>query len=423
MSDSSGTDRPDQDGTNGVTPSGTPGPGWTAPESWAPPAQQAYAPPTPQDGWQQNGQVLGWQQNGWTPPPRPGLFPLRPLPFGTLFGTPFRVLRHNPRATVGGALIVQLITTITTVILIGLTAVFAVLRIAAADQRSPGDVQLIASGSIALLIAATLLALLVSLIGTALVQGLVASEVAHGALGERLTLRGLWRATGGRRWRLVGWTLLLAAGVVASLAVLAVPAIASAAAGSSVATVLVIVLGLPGLIALWMWLGTRTALTPSAIVVERLGVPAGLARSWRLTRRSFWRTFGVLALVVLVCSTASAIITIPLQLIYTIVIGIISPTGQVQGGDAIAATVVYYVISLVVGMLIGSLTAVVEAASATTVYLDLRMRREGLDADLRRVVDGRAAGVPDARDPFATPAADPWQASTPPTRGTQGGTR
>jgi len=38
------------------------------------------------------------------------------------------------------------------------------------------------------------------------------------------------------------------------------------------------------------------------------------------------------------------------------------------------------------------------------VYLDLRMRHEGLDADLRRVVDERAAGIQDARDPFATPA-------------------
>jgi hypothetical protein len=42
------------------------------------------------------------------------------------------------------------------------------------------------------------------------------------------------------------------------------------------------------------------------------------------------------------------------------------------------------------------------------VYLDLRMRREGLDAELRRVVDERAAGIPDAGDPFATPA---WAAT------------
>jgi hypothetical protein len=386
------------------------------PPDWQQPAggQGWQQPPGGQggQGWQQPGRQQP-QQPGWTPPPRPGLFPLRPLPFGTLFGTPFRVLRHNPRATVGGALIVQLITTFATVILIGLTTVFAVLRIAAADQRTPGDVQLIASGSIALLIAATLLALLISLIGTALVQGLVASEVARGALGERLTLRGLWRATRGRRWRLVGWTVLLAAGVTASFAVLAVPSIASAAAGSWVATVLIILLGLLGLVALWVWLGTKTALTPSVIVVERLGVFAALGRSWRLTRGSFWRTFGVLALVAVVCSAASAVVTIPLQLIYYIVLGIISPTGQLQSGGAITVTVVYYVISLIVGTLIGSVTAVVEAASATTVYLDLRMRREGLDADLRRVVDERAAGVQDARDPFATPAANPWQASAP----------
>jgi hypothetical protein len=92
------------------------------------------------------------------------------------------------------------------------------------------------------------------------------------------------------------------------------------------------------------------------------------------------------------------------------VITVISPTGSLQTGNAIVVTVVYYVISLIVGTLIGSVTSVVEAATATTVYLDLRMRREGLDADLRRVVDERAGGIPDARDPFATPA---WAAVRP----------
>lgn len=400
--------------------------GWTAPASWAPPtAPPSYqAPPAwQQPGWQQPGWQQpswqqpawqqGWQQPGpgaWTPPPKPGLFPLRPLPFGTLFGTPFRVLRHNPRATVGGALIVQLISTFTTVLVVGLTAVFAVLRIATADQNSPSDVQLVTAGSIAMLIAAVLVSVVISLIGTALVQGLVASEVSRGALGEKLTLRALWRATRGHRWRLIGWTMLLAAGVVATFALLAAAAVGSAMAGSWVGVVLFIVFGVCGLAALWIWIGTKTALTPSIIVIEKTTVFAAVARSWRLTERSFWRTFGTLALVAVVCSVASSIVTVPLQTVYYIVISVISPTGSLQTGNAIAVTVVYYVISLIVGTLVGSVTAVVEAATATTVYLDLRMRREGLDADLRRVVDERAAGIPDARDPFQAPA---WAGARP----------
>lgn len=427
-------------------------PSWTAPDSWAPPAhtpsrqqpaqsqqqawqQQAWQQSWPPTGWQQPAsQQPGWQQTAsqqpgrqqpawqqpawqqpgqqaaWTPPPRPGLFPLRPLPFGTLFGTPFRVLRHNPRATVGGALIVQLISTMATVLVVGLTTVFAVLRIAAADRDSSTDTQLIAAGSIALLIAALLVSVVISLIGTALVQGLVASEVARGALGEKLTLRALWRGTRGRRWRLIGWTVLLAAAVGASIALVAAAAAASATAGSWVVTTLFVVVAVLGLGVLWVWLGTKTALTPSIIVVEKTGVFAAVARSWRLTRRSFWRTFGTLALVAVVCSAASAIVTVPLQAIYTIVISVISPTGSLQAGNALAVTIAYYVLSLIVGTLVGSVTAVVQAATATTVYLDLRMRHEGLDADLRRVVDERAAGIQDARDPFATPA---WAVPSP----------
>lgn len=376
---------------------------WVAPTSWAPPAPTpAWQPDAWQSGWQQPGPQPGL---GWTPPPRPGLFPLRPLPFGTLFGTPFRVLRHNPRATVGGALIVQLISTLATVLVVGLTAVFAALRIAATDRRSPADVQLITAGSIALLVGALLVSVLISLIGTALVQGLVASEVARGALGERLSMRALWRFTRGRRWRLIGWTVLLAAAVGASFAIVAAAAVTSAAAGSWVATLLVVLLSICGLGVLWVWIGTKTALTPSVIVVEKTGILAGLARSWRLTSRSFWRTFCTLALVAVICAAAGAVVTVPLQAIYAIVISVLSPTGSLQEGNAITVTIVYYVLSLIVGTLVGSVTAVVQAATATTVYLDLRMRREGLDSDLRRVVDERAAGMQDARDPFATP---PW---------------
>jgi hypothetical protein len=318
------------------------------------------------------------------------------------------VLRHNPRATVGGALIVQLISTLSTVLVVGVAAVFAVLRIAAADRDSTSDMQLITAGSIAILVAAVLVSVVISLIGTALVQGLVASEVARGALGEKLTLRALWRATRGRRWRLIGWTVLLAAAVAASIALVAASAAASSAAGSWVVTVLLVVPAVCGLGALWVWLGTKTALTPSVIVVEKTGVFTALARSWRLTERSFWRTFGTLALVAVICAGASAVVTIPLQAVYTIVISLISPTGSFQAGNAIGVTIAYYVLSIIVGTLVGSVTAVVQAATATTVYLDLRMRREGLDAELRRVVDERAAGIPDARDPFATPA---WAAT------------
>jgi len=329
------------------------------------------------------------------------------MTFGTLFGTPFRVLRHNPRATVGGALIVQLLSTVATVLIVGVAAVFAALRITTADRSSTSDLALIEAGSIAVLILAILLAVLVSMTGTALVQGLVASEVSHGALGEKLTLRGLWHATRGRRWRLIGWTALLAAGLTITVGIVAGLVIAAARAGSVLGAVLIGVLGGIGAIVLAVWLATKTALTPSAMVIEKAGVGAGIRRSWTLTRRSFWKTFGTLALVAVVCSVASGVVTVPLQLVYYIVLSLVSPTGSLQDSNAIGVTIGYYVLSLIVGTLIGSVTAVVQSAAATTIYLDLRMRREGLDADLRRLVDERAAGRTDASDPFSTPAARP----------------
>ena len=64
------------------------------PPAYPPPAygQPAYGPlgayPPPGAG-------------GWTPPPKPGLLPLRPMGFGTLLWAPFRTLRRNPAATFG----------------------------------------------------------------------------------------------------------------------------------------------------------------------------------------------------------------------------------------------------------------------------------------------------------------------------------
>ncbi|WP_022901591.1 hypothetical protein [Humibacter albus] len=404
-SDGDATARPDQDA-------------WSPPASWPPPVAPPAVPPQPgwqqQPTWQQGAPYAGAGQQGWTPPPKPGLFPLRPMPFGTLFGTPFRVLRHNPRATVGGSLIVQLISTFATVLVVGLTTVFAVTRVVSADVESPGDQQVIIAGTVAIVILAALVSVLISLIGTALVQGLVASEVARGALGEKLTLRALWRATRGSRWRLIGWTALVAAAAIVSLLIAGLLAAAAASTGSVLLIVLVVLLAVAGLVALWIWLGTKTALTPSAIVVEHANVFVAVRRSWVLTRRSFWRTFGTLALIAVVCSFASYVVAVPLQLIYSVVLAVISPTGSIQEGGALTVTIVYYAVSLTLSTLIGTVTAVIEAAAATTVYLDLRMRREGLDSELRRVTDARAAGLPDASDPFATPAPFASRAPFPP---------
>ena len=45
----------------------------------------------------------------WTPAPKRGIVPLRPLDFGTILGKSFAMLRHNPSVLLGFGVCTQLV--------------------------------------------------------------------------------------------------------------------------------------------------------------------------------------------------------------------------------------------------------------------------------------------------------------------------
>ncbi len=58
-----------------------------------------------------------------------------------------------------------------------------------------------------------------------------------------------------------------------------------------------------------------------------------------------------------------------------------------SSGAAIAVLIGVYVLSTVVSLLIGTVGALVQAALVALIYIDLRMRKEGLDLVLQRHVE------------------------------------
>ncbi|HZW41430.1 MAG TPA: hypothetical protein VFE99_03940, partial [Agromyces sp.] len=124
-------------------------------------------------------------------------------------------------------------------------------------------------------------------------------------------------------------------------------------------------------------------------------------RSWRLTDGFFWRTFGTLLLVSVILNFASQVVVQPISLIGTLVATIVDPTGA---GAALTITIVTTVVTLILSLLIGAITAVVQAALVAVIYIDLRMRKEGLDLELVRHVELRDAGQP-VGDPYRVPDA------------------
>jgi hypothetical protein len=386
-----------------------------------PPPVPGYGQP-PQYGQQQYGQPAYGQQygqpaygqpqygqpfppaTGWAPPPKPGLVPLRPLSFGALLGTPFQVLRRNPRPTFGSALLVQLAISVVTVVAVGAATAFAVSRISDAASGEEGT---IAAGSVALIIVSALVSVALSLVGSALLQGILVIEVARATLGEKLRMGQLWRGAGRRLWPLLGWFGILVAAAVVGIAVLALVIVLGAALGSGflVAAILIgVFLGL-GCVVLGIWLSTKTALVPSLIVIEKLGVTASIRRSWSLTRGYFWKTFGVLALVYVILYAATQVITTPLSLLISFVPALFFPTGTSDDAN-LGLVIGAYGLFLVVSIVIGAITSVVQSATAPVIYLDLRMRKEGLDLELIRFIENRQTANSDA-------LADPYQPANP----------
>ncbi|MBP2457732.1 hypothetical protein ABID70_000294 [Clavibacter michiganensis] len=393
-----GSPDPDRADAGSAAP---PAPGSPHASPYAGPPAPGWAPPPP-----------GWgAAPGWTPPPKPGLLPLRPLGLGAILAGSFQTLRRNPGATVGSALLIQGLVGVVTLLIVGGVTGFVVTRALSAREADQGP---LIAGGVAAVVIATVITLVLSIVASAFLQGVVASEVARGTLGERLRMRALWRLARPRLGPLVLWSLSLTAAWTLVLGVLVgiVALLVLAGGAGVVAGILVGVLGVLGLVVVAAWISTRLALVPSAIVIERLRPLAAARRSWSLTIGSFWRVLGILLLTAVIVSAATNVVTVPLTLLTSILQTVLFPNGELDF-QTFDASVVFYLgaqlLSVVVSVVVGSIGAVVTSANAAILYIDLRMRREGLDLELARFAEERAAGAasatgPDARDPYRAPA-------------------
>jgi hypothetical protein len=145
------------------------------------------------------------------------------------------------------------------------------------------------------------------------------------------------------------------------------------------------VLGIP--LAVYIW-GKTTVVVP-ALVLENLGVGAAIARSWRLVKGSFWRTWWLRALTTLIVGIASSVIGIPFRILGSLFGGGFSAftTG---GSDHLGSGVITTIGSAIVWMLTEPLLASV----VTLIYIDRRMRAEALDLQLIRAAQAQSQPRP-----------------------------
>jgi len=337
---------------------------------------------------------------GWTPASRPGIVPLHPLGFGTILGRSFTALRQNPKVLLGFALCVQVVGYIVLILAVGGVAFWSFSRLDTLLEGSD-EWNAVLAGSVAItLVTGVLLGMAVTALGV-IVQGVVVAEVSREVVAEKETLGRLWARVRPAAWRLIGYTFLLAlaAGVVIALLVLAVVAIGSLGAGGLVAAVILTILFVVGGIVVELWISTKLSLVPAVLVLERTTIRGAIVRSWRLIRGRFWPALGVIVIISLAISLIGQFVSIPFSLLTSTLSTVIAPTGT-SGPTTVIGILVGGLLTEAVVLLIGAMGLVVQATAVSLIYVDCRMRHEGLDLDLLEYVEKRDAGERDLADPY-----------------------
>jgi hypothetical protein len=338
------------------------------------------------------------------------------MTLGTILGASFRVLRRNPRPIFLVSLIVNAITALVSVLVSGnavTTLTTAFTNLANGSDASTAQLNGLIFADFAEFGAAALV-----YVGNTFLQGIVSLEVARGTIGEKLPLRALLRRSRNRLLPLLGWSVAFVLGifvfaviVVLLIALVVGLAVASGGGGGAVAGAVLgsIAIALGG-VTLGVWIGTKLSLVPSALIIEQLTLGKAIGRSWRLVKGYFWRILGIQLLVAVIVSIASSIVETPVGILGGLFLETTHPTG-VSAADARDAIRQLSYITGVVDAVVRAITTIVASSAAALLYIDLRIRKEGLDLGLIQYMDARQAGILGTPDPYLVPVAS---SATPP---------
>ncbi|MGQ0844675.1 MAG: hypothetical protein ACT4QF_11115 [Sporichthyaceae bacterium] len=370
-----------------------PPPGYGAPAGVPP---QGYAPPpnvapgSPAAGWAAPpiyAPPPGWTAPGYGPPPaaRPGVIPLRPLGLGELLDGAVSTMRKHWKVQLG----------LTAGVVIVVTAIQALATWLLLRDSGLSDPDFFGTGPIEesedpfgglAAQSVQLVGMVVGVLAQTVLAGMLTVVVGRAVLGRDVTPGEAWAQVRPRVWRLLGLSLLIPTicfGLIA-LAV-AVPLGLWAGGlpedGAFVLGAVLLLAAVPT--AIWLWV--RFCLAAPAMVLERGGVRTSLRRSARLVRTSWWRTFGILLLIQLMAQLLAMVLSIPLAVAAGAMLVFVGGT----------AGTVWFVVLIMIGSALASLVTYPFTAGVTALlYVDLRMRREGLDLALARSAGGPAASAP-----------------------------
>lgn len=326
-------------------------PGWSSPDQQPNQPQQPPQPPPGQPHGQQPGYYPAPPPPGPQPSIKPGVIPLRPLAVGEIIDGAITTMRRYPKLLIGAAAIVAVITQVLG-LLVQLPFLDDLAAVATLDPNTVSQEQALdqAMSAFASALTGAGLSGLLLLIGTVFLSGFITVVVGHAVLGEPVTAKQAWDEFKPRLLPLLGATLLAALVIAVGLVLCILPGIYAAVLFS---------------------------LVGSALVLERCGVGTAFGRSRALVNGAWWRTFGILLLANVISYIISGIISLPFGLASGLSAGFTGdPTAALSAGSL--------ALSAVGAIIASTITLPFTSAVNVLVYVDRRMRAEGMDIELQR---------------------------------------
>jgi len=341
---------------------------------------QPGLPPYPHHGYGKPG------PGGWPVAPAPGGIPLRPLALGDILNGAVTLVRRNPAATFGLAAIVMTIYGVATALVqqVGRSTV------ASDEQTLKNDSTLTSQqvghliGSLfGALVPALVVAIVLALLLNTALSGMLSAVIGRGVLGQRTSLAEAWRD--GRIGPVIATVLLLLAlGICVPLPVVVLVVLLALLHLTPVAVLLGVLGGIASLV-FEVLLAIRLSLALPAVVLERISPVSGIRRSWQLTHGSFWRLLGILLLTAIIVGVAAEVLTIP----FLVIGALLGGSGSIFSATA-SVSVAAIVVGTVGSIVSATITRPVSAGVVVLLYVDMRMRREGLDLRLRDAAQHQA---------------------------------
>ncbi|MDQ0075233.1 DUF7847 domain-containing protein [Arthrobacter oryzae] len=309
--------------------------------------------------------------------------------FGEILDGSFQTIRRNAAAMLGAGLLAQTLGTIVGAVITAQAGAGGESVGLWLESLSPAEMVGLGLGVMAGGVILGLVSVFISLV----LQGVMVVPVARSVLNWRTGFKEMWSLSRSRIGSLLGLGVLLFLASVAVVAVLVGGTWLLADSMGGMSALIIVPLFLGTMVTL-LFLSIRFLVTPAAIVVEGLGVLDGLRRSWQLTRHNWWRIFGITLVVSLLIGIISQIVLVPITLVSGGFSSVVAPHSGDDGQRALAVGV--GIASLIVSALIGAVAYAFQTSVMGLLYMDLRMRKEGLDLALLRLLESgtEANGVP-----------------------------